>query len=111
MTRRLPKDGNLKYALSATDAPVDTIRPGEVVDVECEINCNGGLITSTESKLSPEGVEFPFRDRATGPFAVRGARRGQALAVTIDEMELENTGYTALFHGIGMFELWVRQMD
>ena len=59
MTRRLPKDGNLKYALSATDAPVDTIRPGEVVDVECEINCNGGLITSTESKLSPESMKFP----------------------------------------------------
>ena len=69
MTRRLPKDGNLKYALSATDAPVDTIRPGEVVDVECEINCNAGVITSTESKLSPESMRFPFVNPATGPFA------------------------------------------
>jgi amidase len=53
MTRRLPKDGNLKYALSAADSPVDTIAPGEVVQVECEINCNAGVITSTESKLAP----------------------------------------------------------
>jgi amidase len=111
MTRRLPKDGNLKYALSATDAPVDTIRPGEVVDVECEINCNGGVITSTESKLSPESMKFPFVNPATGPFAVTGARRGQALAVTIHQMELDNIGYTALLPGIGMFPDWVRQKE
>jgi amidase len=111
MTRRLPKDGNLKYALSATDAPVDTIRPGEVVDVECEINCNAGVITSMESKLSPESMRFPFVNPATGPFAVTGARRGQALAVTIHQMELDNIGYTALLPGIGMFPDWVRQKE
>ena len=83
MTRRLPKEGNLKYALSATDVPVDTIAPGEIVQVECEINCNGGVITSTESKLSEDSMKFPYVNPATGPFAVTGARRGQALAVTI----------------------------
>src|ERR1700689_3556893 len=100
MTRRLPKDGNLKYALSATEAPVDTIRPGEVVDVECEINCNGGVRTWPESKLSPESIKFPFANPATGPFAIPGAPRGQALAVTIPQMELDDIGYTALLPGI-----------
>jgi amidase len=111
MTRRLPKEGNLKYALSATDVPVDTIAPGEIVQVECEINCNGGLITSTESKLSEDSLKFPYVNPATGPFAVTGARRGQALAVTIHQMELDDVGFTALLPGIGMFPDWVRKKE
>ena len=47
--RTIPKTGNLKYALSATDACITEIRPGERVTVECEINCNEGLISSTAS--------------------------------------------------------------
>lgn len=111
MSRTIPKESNLKYALSAADAPVDTIAPGEVVRVECEINCNAGIITSTESKLSPELVTFPFVNPATGPLAVTGARAGQALAVTIHDMELDSIGYTALWPGIGMFPDWVRQKE
>jgi amidase len=52
VTRRLPKEGNLKYALSATDVPVETIAPGEIVQVECEINCNGGVITRVQKPWS-----------------------------------------------------------
>jgi amidase len=111
VTRRLPKEGNLKYALSATDTPVDTIAPGEMVQVECEINCNGGVITSTESKLSEDTMKFPFVNPATGPFAVTGARRGQALAVTIHQMELDDIGFTALLPGVGMFPDWVRHKE
>ena len=66
----IPKAGNLKYALSATDSCVGDIRPGERVTVECEINCNAGLITSTASKLSSEAIRLPFVNLATGPFRV-----------------------------------------
>ena len=111
MTRQLPKEGNLKYALSAIDVPVDTIAPGEMVQVECEINCNGGVITSKESKLSADSIKFPYVNPATGPFAIKGARKGQALAVTIHQMELDDIGFTALLPGIGMFPDWVRQKE
>jgi amidase len=109
--RTIPKQGNLKYALSATDAPIAEIAPGEVVRVECEINCNAGRITSTGSKLSPEQVQLPFVNPATGPLRVTGARAGQVLAVTIHEMDLDPIGYTALWPGIGMFPDWVRQKE
>ena len=111
MTRTITKSGHLKYALSASDAPVEEIAPGEVVRVECEINCNDGLITSTDSKLSPEVVKFPFVNPATGPLQVTRARRGQALAVAIHEMDLDSVGYTALWPGIGMFPDWVRHKE
>lgn len=109
--RRVPKDGNLKYALSATDACIDEIRPGERVTVECEINCNAGLITDISSKLTPDKVRLPFVNPATGPLRVAGARPGQVLAVTIHDMELDEIGYTALWPGIGMFPDWVRQKE
>lgn len=76
----IPKVGNLKYAPSATDACVAEIRPGEHVTVECEINCNEGLISATASKLPPDTVRFPFVNPATGPLRVVGAKSGQVLA-------------------------------
>lgn len=109
--RTIPKTGNLKYALSATDACVTEIRPGEHVIVECEINCNEGLISSTASKLSRETVRFPFVNPATGPLRVVGAKPGQVLAVQVHAMDLDAIGYTALWPGIGMFPDWVRQKE
>ena len=109
--RTIAKEGALKYALSATDDCIDEIRPGETVTVECEINCNAGRITSVDSKLSPESVRSPFVNPATGPLRVAGAQPGQALAVHIQKMDLDEVGYTALWPGIGMFPDWVRQRE
>ena len=111
MIRTIRKDGNLKYALTSGEPTVETIRPGETVRVECEINCNAGVITATTSTITAENVRFPFVNPATGPFFVEGAKPGQALAVTIHEMELDEIGYTALFPGAGMFPDWVRNKE
>jgi amidase len=111
MTRTIRSQGNLKYALSSTDTCIEQIDPGEAIRIECEINCNAGLITSTESKLSPETVKLPFVNPATGPLHVTGAKPGQMLAVCIDDMELDEIGYTALWPGMGMFPDWVRQKE
>ena len=109
--RIIAKAGQLKYSLSATDLCVAEVQPGEQVTIECEINCNEGLITSTASKLSLETVRFPFVNPATGPLRVVGAKREQVLAVQIHAMELDEIGYTALWPGIGMFPDWIRQRE
>src|ERR1700733_3134135 len=101
MSRTIHKAGNLKYALASGEACVETITPGERIRIECEINCNAGIITSTESRVSPETVRLPFVNAATGPLHVAGAKPGQVLAVTIHEMELDEIGYTALWAGFG----------
>ena len=36
----------LKFAFAATDAFVGTVTPGEVFEVETEININAGVLTS-----------------------------------------------------------------
>ena len=111
MTRTIVKEGRLKYALSATDICVERIEPGETIRIECEINCNAGVITGLDSKVSPDTVKLPFVNPATGPLHVEGARPGQMLAVRIEAMELDEIGYTALWPGMGMFPDWVRQKE
>jgi len=111
MTRVISKSGNLKYALAAGEACFDEITPGEVVTVECEINCNADVITSLESTVSPANVKLPFVNPATGPLRVKGAKPGQVLAVAIHAMELDEIGYSALWPGIGIFPDWVRQKE
>ncbi len=111
MSRTIHKAGNLKYALARGEGCVETITPGERIRIECEINCNAGIITSTESRVSPETVRLPFVNAATGPLHVAGAKPGQVLAVTIHEMELDEIGYTALWPGFGMFPDWARRRE
>ena len=67
------KEGNLKYALSANDPFVAEVRPGEVFEVEAEINCNAGVITSLDKKLTADDLKLPFVNPATGPIRVIGA--------------------------------------
>lgn len=111
MVRRISKHGNLKYALSATDTPIAEIQPGETVEVECEINCNAGVITSTASKVSVENVKLPFVNPATGPLFVAGARPGMAITINLEAMKLGSLGYSALWPGLGIFPDWVRQKE
>jgi amidase len=111
MARLIGKEGNLKYALSASDTCIDEIRPGEEIEIECEINCNAGVITSLDSKVSLGNVRLPFVNPATGPLSVAGARAGQMLAVHISQMHLGALGYTGLWPGIGIFPDWVRQKE
>jgi len=111
MVRKIAKDGNLKYALSSTDECIAEIQPGESIEVECEINCNAGVITSTASKVSTDNVKLPFVNPATGPLFVSGAKPGMALSVTIEAMKLGTIGYSALWPGLGIFPDWVRQKE
>ena len=111
MTRTITSEGKLKYALSPNDICTDEIAAGERIRIECAINCNPGVITHLDSKVSPENVKLPFVNPATGPLHVAGSRRGQMLSVRIQAMELDEIGYTALWPGMGMFPDWVRQKE
>jgi len=108
---RVPRAGNLKYALGPGEPFVGEIEPGPPFEVECEINCNAGVITSLDTKLSFESMKVPWVNPATGPIRVKGAEPGQVLAVTIHEMRLEGLGYTALWPGIGIFPDWLRHKE
>src|ERR1041384_7074297 len=100
MTQRGSKTGNIKYALSANDAFVASVEPGETFVVECAINANDGTIRHLGQQLTEADVTMPFVNGATGPIEVRGAKAGDMLKVEIVKMELDSLGFTALWPGI-----------
>lgn len=65
--------------------PVIEIDPGDVVKVETE-DAFSGAITSEDDKPS-EKLHFPFLNPQSGPIAVRGAEKGDCLAVHIKAVE------------------------
>ncbi|WP_018388840.1 acetamidase/formamidase family protein [Ancylobacter sp. FA202] len=111
MTQRVSKAGNIKYALSANDAFVAAVSPGETFVVECAINANDGTIRHLGQQLTEADVSLPFVNGATGPIEVKGAKAGDMLKLEILGMELDTLGFTALWPGIGMFPDWVRQKE
>jgi acetamidase/formamidase len=107
----VPKEGNIKYALSGDDRFVAMVKPGEEFTVECAININDGVITSLGQQLTAADVTLPFVNGATGPIEVAGAGPGDMLSVEVLHMHVEGLGFTALWPGIGMFPDWVRRKE
>lgn len=108
---RVPKAGNIKYALSGDASFVAAVDPGQVFEVECAININDGTIRHLGQQLTEADVTLPYVNGATGPIEVRGAKPGDMLCVEVLGMELDTIGYTALWPGIGMFPDWVRRKE
>jgi amidase len=105
------RKGDLKYALAATDAFVAEVSPGEIFEVETELNIGGHLITSLDDKLSLSDVTIPFVNPATGPILIRGAKPGDMVTVDVISVGVHGLGFTALWPGIGIFPDWVRRRE
>jgi amidase len=105
------RKGDLKYALAATDSFIAEVKPGEVFEVETELNIGGHLITGLDEKLHLHDVTLPFVNPATGPILIRDAKPGDMLTVEVINVGVHGLGYTALWPGIGIFPDWVRRAE
>lgn len=105
------RKGDLKYALAATDSFIAEVKPGEVFEVETELNIGGHLITGLDDKLCLSDVTLPFVNPATGPILIRDAKPGDMLTVEVIHVGVHGLGYTALWPGIGIFPDWVRREE
>ena len=80
--------------------PILTIDPGDVLVVDTE-DAFSGKITSELDKPT-EKLNHPFLNPQSGPFSVRGAEKGDCLAVHILSVETRgNYGVTALIPEFG----------
>ena len=111
MSKNITKKDNIKYALSANDAFVGAVEPGEIFRVECAININDGVITHVGQQLKADDVHIPFVNGATGPIEVHGAKAGDMLTVEVLDMKVEGLGFSSLWPGIGIFPDWVRKRE
>jgi amidase len=77
--------GEFQYVYGRYAAPKLTIDPGDLVVVETE-DAFGGAIQSEQDRPS-EKLKFPYLNPQSGPIAVRGAAKGDCLAVHIHAVE------------------------
>jgi amidase len=94
--------GEYHYVYGPYATPVLTIAPGDVVAVET-LDAFGGAI-KTEDDLPSQVLNFPFVNPQNGPIAVKGAHKGDVLAVHIHSLlprGPQPAGTTALIPGFG----------
>ncbi|MFZ3499166.1 acetamidase/formamidase family protein [Streptomyces sp. 5.8] len=94
---------NVKYALSARDTFEAEVEPGEVFEVDTELNIGGHLITHPDDRLTEADINVPYVNPATGPIRVNGARPGDTLHVRVLDVGVRGLGYTALWPKFSIF--------
>jgi amidase len=77
--------GAFRYVYGPYGKPTLTVDAGDVVVVETE-DAFGGAITSEQDSPTAK-LKFPFLNPQSGPIAVRGASKGDCLAVYIHSVE------------------------
>jgi amidase len=77
--------GEFQYVYGRYAAPKLAIDPGDLVVVETE-DAFGGAIQSEQDRPT-EKLKFPYLNPQSGPIAVRGAAKGDCLAVHIHAVE------------------------
>lgn len=102
---------DLKFTLSQYHEPVARVRPGEVFEVDTELNIGGHNIRSLGDKITSSSFVIPLVNPATGPIYVEGSKPGDVIHVKLHNVELVGLGYTALWPGIGIFPDWARQKE
>ena len=73
--------GDYHFVYGPYAKPILEIAPGDVVDVETEDAFSGKIVT--ENDKPSEKLKFPFLNPQSGPISVRGAAKGDCLAVYI----------------------------
>lgn len=80
----LPKENHV-YWFAPGEAPALTVSPGAIVRVET-MDCFSDQIRSSEDKL--EEISWERINPATGPVYVEGAKKGDALKITIERINI-----------------------
>jgi len=82
----------LKYTYSPDHEPIGTVAAGEVFTVLTEDCFTGRFADPSAFNAESAAWVEEHLDGVTGPIAVEGAQAGQAIAITIEEIEVTTPG-------------------
>jgi len=88
-------------AWDRTLPPIAVIAPGQEFTVETT-DASDGQLTAGSAAADVPGLDFTRVNPVTGPFAIEGARPGDALVIDILEMSVGAWGWTAIIPGFGL---------
>jgi acetamidase/formamidase len=81
--------------------PIATLAPGDEVTVET-VEASGGQLHAGSAASDVPGLDFGRVNPVTGPFAIEGARPGDALVIDILDVSVGSWGWTACIPGFGL---------
>jgi formamidase len=81
--------------------PIATLAPGDEVTVET-VEASGGQLNAGSTAAEVPGLDFGRVNPVTGPFAIEGARPGDALVIDILDVSVGSWGWTACIPGFGL---------
>lgn len=95
---KLSKD-NLFYAMSKDNEARLKVKLGDTVDIETH-DCFTGQITSEEGAFG--GLDWDRINPASGPIYIDGIKAGDVLKVTINSIDISDTGVMVTGPGMGV---------
>jgi amidase len=97
----VPK-GTIHHTLAATHEPVVSVKPGQRLRVETELNI-GDHLRELDDQFDISMAAPPFLNGATGPIRISGSTTADMLVVDIEQMDLVPPGFTAVAPGLWPF--------
>jgi acetamidase/formamidase len=98
--QRISRDQARKYAFDWRDQPLLRVRPGETFEVETWDASTGYFKTAADKAIPALRPGFdripPQANPIAGPVFVEGAQRGDALAVTIEDITVADYSWIAI---------------
>jgi acetamidase/formamidase len=106
--QRFP-ESDAKYAYSPAHAPIGTVHPGEVFQVESVEGYSGYFRSPSDFNEESYAAAEAQKWAVVGPIRVAGAEPGGAVAVTIHDVEITTPGvvtYGAYRREVDPYEWW-----
>jgi acetamidase/formamidase len=106
--QRFP-ESDAKYAYSPAHAPIGTVHPGEVFQVESVEGYSGYFRSPSDFNEESYAAAEAQKWAVVGPITVAGAEPGGAVAVTIHDVEITTPGvvtYGAYRREVDPYEWW-----
>ncbi len=98
LVHRIGRD-NVVYSMSAENSSAIVVNSGNTVIVETE-DCFSHAIVS-EKQTVGRNFDFSHINPATGPIGVQGAKPGDTLVVSVEKIEVDDTGVMETCPGWG----------
>jgi acetamidase/formamidase len=93
--------GRVHYRWDNTQPPVAEVESGDVIFCDLQ-EVSGGQIRRSSTAADLGRMDFDRAYPLAGPVFVKGARRGDALAVEILDLQPADWGWTSILPGLGL---------
>lgn len=99
MTKNISKE-NYFYSMSKDNEPKLTVNIGDTVEIETHDCFTGQIVDEDISNFN--GLDWEAINPATGPIYVDGIKKGDVLKVTINSIDISDTGVMVTGPGMGV---------